>query len=247
MATPEAAIPRNHHGDTRGRDPPQQRYHFLAGIGVQPAEWLVQQHQAGPVNHGLGQLHLLLQPHGISFHRTMPHLVHAEVVQHFVRTGVRRFAGHARQAPGIGHRLEPGKPGKEGLVFRHVPDPLPRCQGGCGHLVPHDGDRPLGVGEEPEESPDQSGLARTVGPQQPLRLAPPNVEADIIEGQELPVVLHQAPGNDRVLSRDGLWTLFRRPSHSCCCGLHFHRATVAVSRPAAFVVNQISELLLASL
>jgi len=94
----------------------------------------------------------------------------------------------ALDAQGLAHREE----GVEHQFLRHDAQGVAGLGEVADHVVPHDGDPPLGGTGQTGQDADEGGLAGPVGTQQAEELAFGDVEADAIQGPEraLPSLVH---------------------------------------------------------
>ena len=96
---------------------------------------------------------------------------------------------------GIRHEVGRGLVQGKALVLGHVADPLAEPGRVFGHRRSEDRDLPVGRPDEAEHEPDEGGLAGAVGPDEAGH-AGMDVEIDILERPDVPVVLVEAAGLD---------------------------------------------------
>ena len=226
-------------GDAELRpDPADQLEHGGTPGRVEPVGRLVEQHQLGRTDQGLGQLHPLLHAGGVGADQPVPLLVQADMPQRFRGA----FLGHRGRQAGdpaqVSHELGRGHVGRKAVVLRHVAEQGPdRLAAGFAVAAEHLG-LALGRRNEPEQDLNQRGLARAVGADQPGDAGRDRDGQTVERGHVTRIHLGQRRGLDHGAGRDRAGLDGAGPDWGGLVGWHVcYRASAGVVRSSAARVS----------
>ena len=178
-----------HHGGALVAQPQDLPADQFGIDGVEAAEGLIEDQQLGPVQHGGDELHLLGHALAQLLHLLVPPRAHVPALEPFL---------DALGGLGLVHALQAGQ--VHGL-FAHLHLLVEATLLGqvaqlqhvlLAHGAPLEEHLPgVGTGDAGDD-PDQRGLARAVGSEQPEHLAGGHGEGDVLQGGEVAVGLGDA-------------------------------------------------------
>ncbi len=162
-------------------DAPDQGQHLVTLERVEPVGRLVQQQQRRVVGQGGGQLDPLALTGRHGADRPLALLTEAHQPQGVAGPAHRLSPGKAVDLGQVADEV--GRPGVgvEGVVLGDVAQPLPHLGAGVGRVEAEHLQGTLVGALEPEHEPEQRGLARPVGAEQPGD-APPHLQAGAVQG-----------------------------------------------------------------
>ena len=173
--------------------------HLFAAQGIQARRGLVEKHECRVMHQRLPELDPLFHPGRIAPDRPIPLLEKPGVPE---RVGGPRARDRRRQAARFRHvREELGRAHLRGqaIVFGHVPQPATNTDGPGGVLAEDDG-TPRRRLDQSQEDLDRGALARAILAED-ARDPVMDVEADLVQGNDIPVLFRQAFGRQQRLAR----------------------------------------------
>ena len=150
----------------------------VAALGVDADRGLVEHEQSRAVEEPDGDVEPALHATGIAGGAVALAVAQLDHVEHLTDPGTQSVAPHPVEAAEVVEVLPRGEVGIDRQFLGHEPDEALRVGRPDVERLPGDDDLSLVTGQDPADHRDRRRLARSVGAQQPVRLAGRDLEPD---------------------------------------------------------------------